>query len=113
MGVAAGISSRHRVEISGWGDKENFFIEKAMLDWNETHGKTIVMRSAIRLDSVLFVRLIRPPGGGTGLPVPCRAVKVTGNYLSPRLTVKLEQLQPRMAFRETADSLLRSDAKVA
>ncbi|MFZ1034387.1 MAG: hypothetical protein WAN72_20530, partial [Candidatus Acidiferrales bacterium] len=80
---------------------------------SETGGKTIGMRSSVRLESVLFVRLIQPLGGGTGFPVPYRAVKVSSNYLNDRLTVKVEQLQPRMAFRETADALLASDAKVA
>lgn len=54
MGVAAGSASSHHIESAGWDDKEYYFIEKAMLDWNETDGNTIVMRSAIRLDSVLF-----------------------------------------------------------
>ncbi|MFZ0580898.1 MAG: hypothetical protein WA690_25210 [Candidatus Acidiferrales bacterium] len=109
---AAG-SSSYRVEVSGWDDEENFFVEKTTLDWSETGGKTIGMRSSVRLESVLFVRLIQPLGGGTGFPVPYRAVKVSSNYLNDRLTVKVEQLQPRMAFRETADALLASDAKVA
>jgi hypothetical protein len=113
MGAAEANSNSYRVEVSGWDDKENFFVEKAMLDWSETDGKTIVLGSAVRLESVLFVRLIRPLGGGTGFPVPYRAVRISSNYLNARLTVKVEQLQPRMAFRETADSLLPSDAKVA
>jgi hypothetical protein len=100
MGAAGGGANTYRVEVSGWDDHENFFVEKAMLDWSETEGKTIGLRSAVRLESVLFVRLIRPLGGGTGFPVPYRAVKV-------------EQLQPRMAFRETADTLLASDTRVA
>jgi hypothetical protein len=111
-GTANG-SSSYRVEVSGWDDKENFFVEKTKLDWNEADGKTIAVRSSVRLESVLFVRLIQPLGGGTGFPVPYRAVKISSNYLNERLTVKVEQLQPRMAFRETAETLLVSRAKVA
>ena len=106
-------SSSYRVEVSGWDDTENFFVEKTTLDWSEVGGKTIGLRSSVRLQSVLFVRLIQPLGVGTGFPVPYRAVKISANYLNERLTVKVEQLQPRMAFRETADSLLGSDAQVA
>lgn len=113
MGAAGGGANTYRVEVSGWDDHENFFVEKAMLDWSETEGKTIGLRSAVRLESVLFVRLIRPLGGGTGFPVPYRAVRISSNYLNARLTVKVEQLQPRMAFRETADTLLASDTRVA
>lgn len=113
IGGSAGSPSSYRVEVSGWDEKENFFVEKTTLDWSETSGKTIGVRAPIRLESVLFVRLIQPLGGGAGFPVPYRAVKVSSNYLNDRLTVKVEQLQPRMAFRETADTLLASDTKVA
>jgi hypothetical protein len=106
-------SSSYRVEVSGWDEKENFFVEKTTLDWSEADGKTIAVRSSVRLESVVFVRLIQPLGGGTGFPVPYRAVKVSSNFLNNGLTVKVEQLQPRMAFRETADTLLCSNAKVA
>jgi hypothetical protein len=106
-------SSSYRVEVSGWDEKENFFVEKTTLDWSEADGKSIRVRSSVRLESVVFVRLIQPLGGGTGFPVPYRAVKVSSNYLNDGLTVKVEQLQPRMAFRETADALLCSNAKVA
>ena len=106
-------SSSYRVEVSGWDDKENFFVEKTTLDWSEADGKSIRVRSSVRLESVVFVRLIQPLGGGTGFPVPYRAVKVSGNYLTEHHTVKVEQLQPRLAFRETADTLLPSDSKVA
>ncbi len=106
-------SSSYRVEVSGWDDKENFFVEKTTLDWSEADGKSVRVRSSVRLESVVFVRLIQPLGGGTGFPVPYRAVKVSGNYLTEHNTVKVEQLQPRLAFRETADTLLPSDSKVA
>ena len=106
-------SSSYRVEVSGRDDKENFFVEKTTLDWSEADGKSVRVRSSVRLESVVFVRLIQPLGGGTGFPVPYRAVKVSGNYLTEQLTVKVEQLQPRVAFQETADTLLPSDSKVA
>jgi hypothetical protein len=112
-GWSAARSSSYRVEVSGWDEQENFFVEKTTLDWSEANGKSIRVRSSIRVESVVFVRLIQPLGGGTGFPVPYRAVKVSGNHLTEHLTVKVEQLQPRMAFRETADTLLSSDAKVA
>ena len=68
--------------------------KKPTLDWNEAEGKSIAVRSSVRLEIVLFVRLIQPLGGGTGFPVPYRAVKISSNYLSEHITVKVEQLQP-------------------
>ncbi|MGA8405551.1 MAG: hypothetical protein WB680_00080 [Candidatus Acidiferrales bacterium] len=112
-GAASASSNSYRVEVSGWDDKESFFVEKTTLEWSEAAGKTIGLRSSVRQESVLFVRLIQPLGGVTGFPVPYRAVTVSSNYLNEHLTVKVEQLQPRMAFQETADSLLRADSQVA
>jgi hypothetical protein len=40
--AAADNSSSYRVEVSGRDDKENFFVQKAMVDRSETEGKTIV-----------------------------------------------------------------------
>ena len=65
---------RYRVEVSGWDAKENFFVEKTSLDWKEREGKTVALHVAVRVDSVLFVRLLRPLGGGADFPVPHRAV---------------------------------------
>jgi hypothetical protein len=41
-------SSSYRVEVSGWDDKENFFVQKAMLDRSATEGKTIVSSANVR-----------------------------------------------------------------
>jgi hypothetical protein len=98
----AGDRNGYRVEVSGWDEKESFFVEKATLAWTEGAGKTVGLKASIRLGSVLFVRLIQALGGGSGFPVPYRAVDVTvGDGISNRV-ITVEQLQPRMAFRESA-----------
>jgi len=101
----AGAPSSYRVEVSGWDARENFFVEKTSLDWKEREGKTVALRAAVRLDSVLFVRLLRPLGGGADFPVPHRAVRIEGRdgNVSGGVPsqVALEQLQPRRALRES------------
>src|SRR5271156_4604208 len=67
---------RYRVEVSGWDAKENFFVRKTSLDWKEREGKTVALHAAVRMDRVLFVRLLRPLGGGAYFPVPHRGVRV-------------------------------------
>jgi hypothetical protein len=92
------------VEVSGWDAKENFFVEKTSLDWREHEGKTVALHAAVRLDCVLFVRLLRPLGGGADFPVPHRAVWVEDRVKDASCKdVKLEQLQPRRGAWESVE----------
>src|SRR5208282_283552 len=91
-----------RVEVSGWDAKENFFVEKTSLDWKEREGKTVTLHVAVRVDSVLFVRLLRPLGGGADFPVPHRALRVAGREQDASCKdVGLEQLQPRKGVKDS------------
>ena len=101
---AANRVNSYRVEVSGWDAKENFFVEKTSLDWREHEGKTVALHATVRLDSVLFVRLLRPLGGGADFPVPHRAVQVEDHGKDASCKdVRLEQLQPRRAVRESVE----------
>jgi hypothetical protein len=99
----------YRVEVSGWDAKENFFVEKTSLDWRELEAKTVALHAAVRLDSVLFVRLLRPLGGAAAFPVPHRAVRVEDRARDASCRdVELEQLQPRRAARENVVEAIES-----
>src|SRR5271156_1405726 len=116
VGTTANHGHRYRVEVSGWDAKENFFVEKTSLDWREREGKTVALHATVRLDSVLFVRLLRPLGGGADFPVPHRAVKVEDSGKDATCKdVGLEQMQPRRAVRESVvdeiDRLLETCVK--
>lgn len=91
----------YRVEISGWDADEKFFVEKSMLIWTEGVGKRVTLKTVARVGSVLFVRLIQGLGGGTAFPVAYRAVEFAPDNHGSGGVVTLEQLQPRMAFRES------------
>jgi hypothetical protein len=98
---------RYRVEVSGWDAKENFFVEKTSLDWKEREGKTVALHVAVRVDSVLFVRLLRPLGGGADFPVPHRAVRVSERDQDATCKdVGLEQLQPRKGVKGSVEETL-------
>jgi hypothetical protein len=103
----------YRVEVSGWDAKECFFVEKSTLAWTEMAGKTVALTALVRIGSVMFVRLIQPLGGGSGFPVPYRAVKLETERAGTQSVITLEQLQPRMAFRETAAHFADPTARVA
>jgi len=99
----------YRVEVSGWDAEERFFVEKSTLVWSERKGKTVALKSVVRAGSVLFVRLTQPLGGGSGFPVPYRAVECEFRNGGPGRVLMLEQLQPRMTVRETASHLFSAE----
>ena len=102
-------SNGYRVEVSGWDAEERFFVEKSTLVWSERKGKTVALKSVVRAGSVLFVRLTQPLGGGSGFPVPYRAVECEFRNGGPGRVLMLEQLQPRMTVRETASHLFSAE----
>jgi hypothetical protein len=96
-------ATSYRVEVSGWDEKENFFVEKTMLDWSEGAGKKIELRARVAPQAVVFVRLAQQMGGSNGFPIPYRAVEISARH-DGCTTVVVQQLQPRMAFQETANA---------
>jgi hypothetical protein len=109
----AGERNGYRVEASGWDAKECFFVEKSTLAWTEMTGMTVALTALVRIGSVIFARLIQPLGGGNGFAVPYRAVKLKTEREGTRSVVTLEQLQPRMAFQQTATHFADPTTKVA
>jgi hypothetical protein len=109
MATATCRDNSYRVEVSGWDARENFFVEKTLLDWREREGKTVALHATVRLDSILFVRLLRPLGGGADFPVPHRAVRVGDRSTGASCTeVGLEQLLPRRTMKDCADRAVES-----
>jgi hypothetical protein len=102
----------YRVEVSGWDEAENFFVERTTLDWSEGSGKKIELRARVAAQAVVFVRLAQQLGGSGSFPIPYRAVEI-----SPKRdglsTVLVQQLQPRMAFQETAETLMLTPQDLA
>ena len=106
-------SNGYRVEVSGWDADEKFFVQKSTLVWSERNGKTVALQAAVRVGSVLFVRLIKPLGGGSGFPVPYRAAQCEFNHGATGGVLTLEQLQPRMGLRERASNFFSPEPHAA
>lgn len=54
----------YNVEVSGWDAKENFFVEKTVLDWKSDDKKAILLRTLFepaRLSSSAFSSRSKPP----------------------------------------------------
>ena len=63
----------YAVEVSGWDNSENFFVEKTELYWSEQSGKHILLMRPIISGSLVFLRLIDPTSADRVFPVPYRA----------------------------------------
>jgi hypothetical protein len=47
------------VEISGWDEANNFFVEKADLEWDDFDGKHISLRHMLADGSIVFLRRLQ------------------------------------------------------
>jgi hypothetical protein len=61
------------VEVSGWDEHEDFFVEKTELHWSEQSGKHILLLRPIVSGALVFLRLIDPLSIDRARPVPYRA----------------------------------------
>ncbi len=97
----------YRVEVSGWGAKENFFIEKSVLQWKAEDKKLISLREEVSAGCVLFVRLLQPLATAASFPVAYQVLAVSARDDNGAVTISLQRMRPRAAYRETlsADNL--------
>jgi hypothetical protein len=49
----------YAVEVSGWDQTENFFVENCELQWKEESDKQVTLRRALSDNAVLLVRLLK------------------------------------------------------
>lgn len=70
------VRTAYVVEVSGWDDREDFFVEKTELHWSEDSGKHVVLLRPIVRGTLLFLRLMDPTGGERVRPVAYRVAAV-------------------------------------
>jgi hypothetical protein len=97
----------YRVEVSGWDSKENFFVEKAVLEWKPDDKKSMLLRADIRPGCIVFVRLLQPMATAASFPIAYEALTSAARDDAGAARVSLERLRPRASYKETfADGLL-------
>jgi hypothetical protein len=67
----------YRVEVSGWDSAQEFFVEKADLEWSEDAGKQVLLTRAIPRGAIVFLRLLQPTGVDRVHPVAYQADPIT------------------------------------
>jgi hypothetical protein len=66
----------YAVEVSGWDNHEDFFVENTELQWSEESAGLIHMTHPIASGTLLFLRLLDPTSLDRVHPVPYVAKRV-------------------------------------
>ena len=77
MPVVSEVAVGYRVEVSGWDTNQDFFVEKAELEWSEGAGKLVLLKRAVAPGALVFLRLLDPTSPDRVHPVPYRAEPVS------------------------------------
>jgi hypothetical protein len=92
--VSQDVAVAYRVEVSGWDSKQEFFVERADLQWSEEIGKRVLLSHAVTPGALLFLRLLHPTSLDRVHPVPYQADPMIATEDGQHL-VKLVRANPR------------------
>ena len=65
-----------RVEISGWDDSEQFFVERGALQWGQGEKRRVLIRRRVRPGALVFIRLLQDSAASRTFPVAYRARQI-------------------------------------
>ena len=85
----------YRVEVSGWGLDESFFVEQTDLHWSQHGEKKIWLHHELSEGAMVFVRLLVPESTSTSVPVTYQVSSVDPMGCNGLCEMRLTQLHPR------------------
>ena len=94
-------TSKYTVEISGWDCKEQFFVERCELQWNEESGKQVGLKRAVNDNAILLVRLLQGGDPDRSQPVAYEAEGI-GRMKSGIYQFRLNMVAPRRRGHESS-----------
>jgi hypothetical protein len=103
MGDSANLSGNYRIEVSGWGLNDAFFVEKTDLLWTEDGEKKLLLRHALPESAVIFVRLIAPETSFGSVPVAYQVGSVQPMNSVGLCEMRLLRLHPRSKGRTRSE----------
>jgi hypothetical protein len=95
MGDAGSGSSEYRIEVSGWGLDDCFFVEKTDLVWTETGEKKLLLRHCLPEGAIIFVRLLGNDTALGSVPVAYQVENVQAMNRLGQCEMDLHELHPR------------------
>jgi hypothetical protein len=96
--IAAHDDDQHyEVEVSGWNSSENFFVEKASLEWTSGGSKSVQLKTDLHPGTIVFVRLLQRGPSPSHFPIAYQTTGFGPHELDGRVRICLEQLHVREA----------------
>jgi hypothetical protein len=105
MGNSFDYPGDYRIEISGWGLDNSFFVEKTDLLWTTDGEKQVQLHRALPEGAIVFIRLLASEPSSGSVPVACQIQSVVPMDRNGRCQMRLAQLHPR-----SKESLVRKNA---
>ena len=88
-------SETQLVEVSGWDEKENFFVETTDLDWDDFAGKHLSLQHKLPNGAMIFVRALKHSGGSGQAPPRVYVVQFLGSDVDGHHEFRLNAVRPR------------------
>jgi hypothetical protein len=85
----------YRIEISGWGLDNSFFVESVDLCWTSEGEKQVHVHRAVPQGAIVFIRLLASEQGGGTVPVAYQVLEAMPMDCGGRCLLRLAQLHPR------------------
>jgi hypothetical protein len=95
MGDTATSQGNYRIEVSGWGLNDVFFVEKSDLIWTDGGEKRLLLHHALSEGAVIFVRLMTPETSYGSVPVAYQVENVQHMNSAGLCEMRLLQVHPR------------------
>jgi hypothetical protein len=95
MGDSFHYPGDYRIEISGWGLDNSFFVEKTDLIWAADGEKQVQLHRALPEGAIVFIRLLASEPSRGSVPVAYRIEEVVPMDCNGRCRMRLAQLHPR------------------
>ncbi|MGH9727902.1 MAG: hypothetical protein ACRD4V_04855 [Candidatus Acidiferrales bacterium] len=102
-------SSCH-VEISGWDQAENFFVEKTMLRRFEDGSQKVLLHASLRVGALVFARLTDEQIADRSSPITYEVATIDSSPSFKGREVQLTQRDPKKTLFRGSHTVLFDDA---
>jgi hypothetical protein len=96
MNNAMNHPGNYRIEVSGWGFDNTFFVENTELLWSEGGGKYVRLHRTLPQGTIIFIRLLAHESASGSLPVAYGIESAKPMDSNSQCEMRLLQLRPRI-----------------
>jgi hypothetical protein len=86
----------YRIEVSGWGFDNRFFVEKTDLLRSQTGAKFVLLRRTLLKGTMIFVRLLASESMNRSAPIAYQVEDVRPMDCNGQCEMRLLQIHPRL-----------------